>query len=422
MYEETTSMFDAAERDWRAMARVGRICERVRSGKTRWYLDFSPYLAGVERRLFSDRGHTFESREHAEAILSQIQGIHGRGVPLADAVAGYRQQRARPNLIGSKLRLWLAELEEEGEHAPDTLQYYRSYAKDDGHIGEFWAKRSIYEVTWDALREWIAWLRARHLAPKTIKNVLACFRGFYRWARRGHERELPDIEFPTVKPGPKKREKLMPLDDRARVIACVRERDRGIFIAMKMGIRPGEARAALVGDYDFASGRLSIYEALKGKGAGAPRGDTKNGEPGVYEVTPELRDWIEQHANDRRLQPNSPLFPNPNTGNPYASKRLRTIWLAVCTAAEVDYVSPYRSTKHSSFTWLHEDGVPKEDIQALARHRDPRSTDRYVQEHDARRRRAMERLEELERRAAGRQPGDRAPVATIGPKPRDFGA
>jgi hypothetical protein len=34
----------------------------------------------------------------------------------------------------------------------------------------------------------------------------------------------------------------------------------------------------------------------------------------------------------------------------------------------------------------------------------------------------MERLEELEQAAAGRQAGDKATIATIGPEARDFGA
>jgi integrase len=387
-----------------------------------WYLDFSPYLHGNERRLFCDRGHSFESPEHAEAIVSQIRGIHARGMPLADAVADYRTQQAQPNLIGSKLSLWLAELEQGGAHDPRTLQQYRRYAKDGGHIAGFWAKRSIYDVGWDTLRASIAWLRERQLGPKAITNVIACFRVFYRWARRGHERDLPDIEFPTVKAGPKRRVQMMPLGDRAGAIACVPERDRGIFIALKMGIRPGEARAARVGDYDFGSGRLSIYEALKGDGAGAPRGDTKTGQPGVYPVSRELREWIEQHAGDRRLQPDSPLFPNPNTGNPYSAHRLREIWIAACGAADVEYVPLYRAMKHTSLTALVEDGVAKEDVRALARHRDERTTDRYLLQDDARRRRGMERLEELEHAAARRQAGDKAEIATIGPKARDFGA
>jgi len=93
-------------------------------------------------------------------------------------------------------------------------------------------------------------------------------------------------------------------------------------------------------------------------------------------VSRELREWIESHAGDRRLQPKSPLFPNPNTGNPYNAHRLREIWITACDAAEVEYAPLYR---------------------------------------------AMERLEELEQAAAGRQAGDKATIATIGPKARDFG-
>jgi hypothetical protein len=81
----------------------------------------------------------------------------------------------------------------------------------------------------------------------------------------------------------------------------------------------------------------------------------------------------------------------------------------------------YRPTKHTLLTALAEDGVAKEDVRTLARHRDERTTNRYILEDDARRRRAMERLEVLDE-AAGRQAGDRASIAKIAPKPRDIGA
>jgi hypothetical protein len=51
----------------------------------------------------------------------------------------------------------------------------------------------------------------------------------------------------------------------------------------------------------------------------------------------------------------------------------------------------------------------------------PRTTDRYLLEDDARRQRAMALLEELER-AARRQAGDKASIATIGPNAPEFGA
>ncbi len=84
--------------------------------------------------------------------------------------------------------------------------------------------------------------------------------------------------------------------------------------------------------------------------------------------------------------------------------KLRTVWLAG-EAAEVEYVPLYRATKHTTFTALREAGVSRDEVQALARHRDPRTTDIYDLDDDQRRKRALTALEELERR--GRQSGVR---------------
>ena len=61
--------------------------------------------------------------------------------------------------------------------------------------------------------------------------------------------------------------------------------------------------------------------------------------------------------------------------------------------------------KHTTFTALREAGVSRDDVQALARHRDPRTTEIYDLDDDQRRRRALSSLEELERN--GRQTGAR---------------
>ncbi len=198
----------------------------------------------------------------------------------------------------------------------------------------------------------------------------------------------------------------MQLADRAHAIEAVAPEDRGIFLALKTGVRPGEARALHIGDYDFASGILSIREALKSHGSGAPRGETKTGEPGDYPVSVELCDWIaEQVPTERRFQAEAPLFPNPRTGRPYSSHKLREVWIAACEAAEVEYVPLYRAMKHTTFTALREAGVSRDEVQALARHRDPRTTDIYDLDDDQRRRRALASLDQLE--ARGRQTGDR---------------
>ncbi len=377
------------------MAKIGRVRQYHRTGrKSVWFLDFSPYLSGRERRLTGHCGHPFESREHAEAILNQIRGLHGR-MPLSEAVSRYRQPRSRPNLVSEKVAQWIKHVESCGDYQPATIVRYRGYT--EGHFA-WWKGRSLYDVQYHTLDEWIAWLRERKQSDKSIKNVLAAFRSFYTWLRRGRERDFPRLEFPRVKIKARTKRSVMDLQDRADAIAAIRAADRGIFLALKMGIRPGEARALRIADSNFATGVLSIGEALKSQGSGAKRGETKTGEPGDYPASVELREWIAEHVPEaRRFQPDAPLFAHPRTGNPYSAGVLRKLWIAACDAAEVEYIPLYVATKHSTITALREAGVPLDEAQALARHRDPRTVGRYYDlTDDQRRKRALDSLERVE--------------------------
>jgi hypothetical protein len=94
---------------------------------------------------------------------------------------------------------------------------------------------------------------------------------------------------------------------------------------------------------------------------------------------------------------------HPPTGRPYANQKLRRVWVDACEAAGVEYVPLYHATKHTAFTALRDAGASRDEVQALARHRDPRTTDVYDLDDDQRRKRALSALEELEER--GRQTG-----------------
>jgi integrase len=361
--------------------------------------------------LTGDRGHRFESQDHAEAILHQIRGLHAR-MPLSEAVAQYRQPRSRPNLVSEKVEEWIAHVETSGDYQPATIVRYRGYA--EGHFA-WWRGRSVYDVQYHALHQWITWLRERGQSDKSTKNILAAFRSFYTWLRRGRERDFPRLEFPRVKVRQRERRKVMDLMERAVAIAAIPAEDRGIFLALKMGIRPGEARALRIADYAFATGVVSITAALKSQGSGAVRGETKTGEVGDYPVSQELREWIaEQVPEGRRFTPDAPLFAHPRTGNPYSSGALRKLWTAACAAAEAEYIPLYRAMKHTTLTALREAGASIDDVRALARHRDARTTDIYDLSDDARRSRALDALDQLER---GRQTGDRTKRGSKSRKP-----
>jgi hypothetical protein len=54
--------------------------------------------------------------------------------------------------------------------------------------------------------------------------------------------------------------------------------------------------------------------------------------------------------------------------------------------------------KHTTLTALPEAGISRDEVQALARHRDPRTTDIFDLDDDQRRRRALASLDRLEER------------------------
>jgi hypothetical protein len=104
------------------MADIGRVrLQRRKDGRERHFLDFSPYLKGPARYLMSDRGHRFEGPEHAERVLGWIQGMHGRGLPLEDAVAEYRHPRSRHNLLPERIGLWITAVERDPDYEPYTV-------------------------------------------------------------------------------------------------------------------------------------------------------------------------------------------------------------------------------------------------------------------------------------------------------------
>ena len=76
--------------------------------------------------------------------------------------------------------------------------------------------------------------------------------------------------------------------------------------ALRLGIRPGEARALDVAD--FTGTHLLVGKAVKGPTSKAPTRGTKNRTPSVVPVNAELADWIREHRHDAIGA--SPLFVN----------------------------------------------------------------------------------------------------------------
>jgi site-specific recombinase XerC len=368
----------ASAADWRVVDGKIRSRPARRSGKITFYLDFHPLLKGPDRFLTSYSGVTLETREDALILQQRIQAQRDRGKTLAEAVSAYRQPKNRRNQIRALAENWITWLEDASDLEPYTLSSYR------GHVGnqfEWWGARTVDQVDWELLYQWSKWMQAEGLAPKTVVNVLATMRSFLRWYQMRHS-DYVIPQFPTVKRGKRKKPVTMPLLDQAAVLSAIPDRDRGIFLAYAhLTLRQGEGRACLVDHYDFKERELWVGDALKGGGSGAVRGDTKTGECGRYPVSDELAEWLERHVpSAARFRGDVPLFPNPNTGKPYARERIQTIWREACERAGVDYIPPYRATKHSTLSELAR-VLTAEQLQGLARHKKFETTRGYLGEH-----------------------------------------
>jgi hypothetical protein len=171
-----------------------------------------------------------------------------------------------------------------------------------------------------------------------------------------------------------------------QILAEIPWERRGAFLAARLGVRPGEIRAADVTDYRIVEGApgLTISRAMKGPNSNAPTWGTKGRNAAWIPVDEELQRWIEWRlvrvSKEEMLRERIPLFPNPtarNRGRRWIANTLRAEWNRAAEKIGVR-VRMYEGTKHSSATaWLAQ-GSSLQMIQRMLRHADSRSTERYA--------------------------------------------
>ena len=243
-----------------------------------------------------------------------------------------------------------------------------------GHFS-FFDHVSIHEVTFGLLEDWSHWLADRAQSPKSRRNYLGYLRSFLRWLElRGEIPKAP--RFPSVRVD-EHEPRILAISDQDAVLSCIPENERGIFLALAhLGLRPGEARALVVSDYQ--DGWLHVSKAFKGKSVSSPVRGTKTGKPKRLPVSDGLRVWIEAHVDPADRLQQRPLFPNPRTGGPWAHKALQSRWSDALEAAGLPDISLYEGTKHSFATDAIRRGVPERHLQTFLGHASIESTRRYA--------------------------------------------
>ena len=170
-----------------------------------------------------------------------------------------------------------------------------------------------------------------------------------------------------------------------RVLSAIPEGSRGIYIlAVEEVFRPGELRALNVSDYSFQTRTVTVCHAMDGDTNASQHKSTKEGDVRVRKLSERAAAWLEQHvAPEDRLNGDRPLFVNPNgrsaPGGRFNAQALRLGWKRAANSVGLGHVGMYEGTKHNTLTEGRRRGLPLDQLQKAAGHKDPRSTEIYAE-------------------------------------------
>jgi integrase len=265
-----------------------------------------------------------------------------------------------------------------GERSPTYTRRLRDFSRSGGPFSLLYG-RSIHSIDFGTLEDFAAELREGGLSPTSVFHVLSSLRTCLRWTAKRSAGTYAAPEFPQLRRGKYEPVTLTP-EDQTKVLAAIAIRQRGAFLAMAdLMIRPGEARAADVGDYDFRTRELRVEHAMKGETLDAPRRETKGRDERVLSVTSRLADWIEAHVGrEDRLRRNVPLFSNSRahkvSDRRWSGSTMRHVWESGCERAGLQRVGLYAGTKHSTATWLRQAGLSLDELGLAMGHAAARRT------------------------------------------------
>ena len=180
-------------------------------------------------------------------------------------------------------------------------------------------------------------LKARKLAPKTVKHVLDTLRAFLNRLHRIDLIERVPV-FPRVKAKEAVEKVWIGPDVQDEVIELIAERHRLLYrVLCETGIRPGEVCA--LKRKDLRPDGLWIERAVDEQGFEKP---TKTGKCYLRPLSPELLADLQEH--------NGLKFPEVRMfidhGEPYTQKKLYFIWRRAASKIGVK-ISLYNASRHS---------------------------------------------------------------------------
>lgn len=372
------------ELDLRGFARayvgeLGRIrWRRLASGKQVPFIDLHPH-----GRIYSSRDALgvvpLRTRGDAKRLLERIRARVEDGVPVEVVVDALRPEGS--SHVDKRAPAWVeakARQADAGEIEHASVRQIRHQVRR--YWGP-WEGKPVGAITRGDLDDWVTWLLEGGLHPRTVRGILATFRSFLHWLEDREEIErtprFPRVRVPDHVP------QLLTRAQQEAVLDQIPEAKRGIFLfAAELAVRPSEARAVFLADFDLGGDVpwVTICRAYKGPNTTDPIRGTKTRLSRRLPVTDRVAEWLRAHADPS--QPLVPVFRSVRR-KPWTRSGLNQAWKRACRQAEVPVVPFREGTRHSTSTWMREEGWALELIQHILGHTSLAHTQVYARRSDA---------------------------------------
>ena len=306
-----------------------------------------------------------ESRQDAYSFLIHLGYLRSQGKDLYVESGGVT--------VGQWLETWL----EQHSHdlRPKTVANHQSLT--NRHLLPAFGQIALHEITVAQIETaYRSWINDKHLSPASVHRIHAILSVALKGAvRYGLITANPCDNVVLPRRNPKQPVVLTPQQTRDVLDAAKARGPRTHLrwlLALKYGLRQGEALALTYADFDLEQGTLTINKQVQrvtGQGFIITPPKSRNGNrtiPIDLEVISNIK------LLDRTHTPHSLVFPSAG-GNPQHSSTDRDEWIALLNTAGVPHI-PLHGARHTSATAMIQHGIGARTVQIILGHSTPSFT------------------------------------------------
>ncbi len=349
------------------IAKLGLICPEHKTVPSRYFIDLM--WKGKRVKIYSHKsGRILDGYQIASETLEHIHyEIRNHHFDPAKYIKADVIKFRFKNLFTA----WLNNKESDVRKnllAPSTLKTYKSYSRNY-YIPAF-SNSDIRDIRTADIHEFNKKLPNK-LSPKYRKCLIDGLENFVNEMFRLEIIErmpiFPDITLDTKPPVWTDRE------TQDSILSRIATDDKDIYVFLtRQGVRPGEARALKVRDFEFKHGVVLIQRTFSDDKL-IER--TKSHKATARMINPELLDMLQNLCADKL--PDAFVFLNPRAGKPYSDNVLHRIWQKACEDAKIN-IDLYNASRHSVASQAATAGTPLLAIKGVLGHADIRTTMKYA--------------------------------------------